>query len=157
MKGTSLKKYSKGMHVDLFNHLIQAFTNHNYSDQLCKNSNDILLDNSNSSNSNSLFKRLIHLLCIKNYSKAMMQNMNYKEEYYYHLSHKHYDDEENFSMSVSLKEAREVINQLPDDLKIPYSMYISGFQHIEIANKLSLPIPIIKNRIKVAYQTLIAY
>lgn len=49
--------------------------------------------------------------------------------------------------SHDLKEMYKVVNSLPRELRIPFSMHVSGFKYREIAQKLSLPIGTVKSRI----------
>ena len=45
------------------------------------------------------------------------------------------------------KELYRVLNSLPDNYRIPFSMFVSGFKYREIADKLSLPLGTVKSRI----------
>ena len=53
-----------------------------------------------------------------------------------------------------IKDVSNAIEELNEDLKIPFSMFISGYKPSEIANKLNLPIGIVKSRIFFAKQHL---
>ncbi len=48
---------------------------------------------------------------------------------------------------LSLKEINGAIEDLNDDLKVPFSMYIAGYKYKEIADALNLPIGTVKSRI----------
>ncbi len=56
--------------------------------------------------------------------------------------------------SFQIQEITKVIESLNDDLKIPFSMYISGYKYSEIAEKLGLPLGTVKSRIFFARQEL---
>lgn len=46
-----------------------------------------------------------------------------------------------------LKEMHRIVNALPHEYKIPFSMHVSGFKYREIAEKLNLPLGTVKSRI----------
>jgi RNA polymerase sigma-70 factor (ECF subfamily) len=56
--------------------------------------------------------------------------------------------------SWRIQEITKIINKLNDELKIPFSMYISGYKYREIAEKLGKPLGTIKSRIFFARQEL---
>jgi RNA polymerase sigma factor (sigma-70 family) len=49
--------------------------------------------------------------------------------------------------SVEFKEVWKNVNQLKDDLLIPFKMHTTGYKYHEIAEQLDLPIGTVKNRI----------
>jgi RNA polymerase sigma-70 factor (ECF subfamily) len=49
--------------------------------------------------------------------------------------------------NYDLKEIRRIVNALPKEYRVPFSMYVSGFKYREIAERLSLPIGTVKSRI----------
>ena len=56
--------------------------------------------------------------------------------------------------SFHIQEISKAIESLNDDLKIPFSMYVSGYKYNEIAEKLQLPLGTVKSRIYFARQDL---
>ena len=56
--------------------------------------------------------------------------------------------------SFQIKEISKAITNLNNDLKIPFSMFVSGYKYNEIAEKLSLPLGTVKSRIFFARQEL---
>lgn len=46
-----------------------------------------------------------------------------------------------------LKEMYRIVNSLPREYKVPFSMHVSGFKYREIADKLKLPLGTVKSRI----------
>jgi len=49
--------------------------------------------------------------------------------------------------NYDLKEIRRIVNALPKEYRVPFSMYVSGFKYREIAERLGLPIGTVKSRI----------
>ncbi|NDW12120.1 RNA polymerase sigma factor [Bacteroides sp. 214] len=49
--------------------------------------------------------------------------------------------------SYDLKEMRKIVNALPKEYRIPFSMHVAGFKYREIAEKLNLPLGTVKSRI----------
>ena len=49
--------------------------------------------------------------------------------------------------AYQIKEITKAINGLNDDLKVPFSMFLSGYKYNEIAEKLNLPLGTVKSRI----------
>ena len=56
--------------------------------------------------------------------------------------------------AYQIKEITKAINGLNDDLKVPFSMSLSGYKYNEIAEKLNVPLGTVKSRIFFARQEL---
>lgn len=56
--------------------------------------------------------------------------------------------------AYQIKEITKAINSLNDELKIPFSMFLSGYKYNEIAEKLCVPLGAVKSRIFFARQEL---
>ncbi len=56
--------------------------------------------------------------------------------------------------SFEIQEISNAINGLNEELKVPFSMYLSGYKYNEIADKLSVPLGTVKSRIFFARQEL---
>lgn len=54
---------------------------------------------------------------------------------------------ESTERSYDLKEMHRIVNALPRDYRVPFSMHVSGFKYREIADKLGLPLGTVKSRI----------
>lgn len=65
----------------------------------------------------------------------------------YHLNLPHGDVSESPDSAYDLKEMHRIVNRLPKEYRVPFSMHIAGFKYREIAEKLSLPIGTVKSRI----------
>ena len=85
---------------------------------------------------------------INNYRKAVRQNTivdTTKDLYYLNNS-----KESNFikpDSSMQQKEINKHINNLQDELKVPFLMHTEGYKYKEIAEKLDLKIGTVKSRI----------
>lgn len=56
--------------------------------------------------------------------------------------------------SYQLQEINSAIEQLEEDLRVPFSLYLGGYKYQEIADRLQLPLGTIKSRIYFARQEL---
>ena len=56
--------------------------------------------------------------------------------------------------AYQIQEITKAINGLNDELKVPLSMFLSGYKHNEIADKLNVPLGTVKSRIFFARQEL---
>lgn len=54
----------------------------------------------------------------------------------------------------AMKDINEAIDNLKDMYKIPFTLYFKGFKYHEIAERLSIPIGTVKNRIHIARKEL---
>lgn len=52
--------------------------------------------------------------------------------------------------TVTTHEIHAVLNSFTDDLRIPFSMYVSGYKYNEIAERMHLPLGTVKSRIHMA-------
>lgn len=52
------------------------------------------------------------------------------------------------------KEMRRIVNSLPKEYRLPFSMFVSGFKYREIAERLHLPLGTVKSRIFFSRQKL---
>lgn len=52
------------------------------------------------------------------------------------------------------KEMHRIVNSLPKEYRIPFSMYVAGFKYREIAERLQLPLGTVKSRIFFSRQKL---
>ncbi|MDR0230917.1 MAG: RNA polymerase sigma factor [Dysgonamonadaceae bacterium] len=56
--------------------------------------------------------------------------------------------------AFTIKEINNAITSLTNELKLPFSMYVSGYKYNEISENLNLPLGTIKSRIFLARQEL---
>ena len=85
---------------------------------------------------------------INNYRKTVRdQTFVDQTENLFHLNLPQDSGFESTEGNYDLKEIRKIVNSLPKEYRVPFSMYVSGFKYREIAVKLALPIGTVKSRI----------
>ncbi len=65
----------------------------------------------------------------------------------YHLNTPQGEAFESTESTYDLKEMHRIVNALPKEYRIPFSMHIAGFKYREIAEKLDIPLGTVKSRI----------
>ena len=65
----------------------------------------------------------------------------------YHLNAPNAEATDSTERAYDLKEMHRIVNALPKEYRVPFSMYIAGFKYREIAEKLNIPIGTVKSRI----------
>lgn len=84
---------------------------------------------------------------INNYRKIVReQTFVDQTDNQYHLSMPH-SGFASTEGAYDLKEMHRIVNALPRDYKVPFSMHVSGFKYREIAERLGLPLGTVKSRI----------
>ena len=85
---------------------------------------------------------------INNYRRVVReQTFVDKTDNLYHLSMPQDSGFASTEGAYDLKEMHRVVNALPRDYKVPFSMHVAGFKYREIAEKLDLPLGTVKSRI----------
>lgn len=56
-------------------------------------------------------------------------------------------DSDRFEFIYDMKHLYRVINSIPEDMKVPFQMFVAGFKYREIAEKLGLPMGTVKSRL----------
>lgn len=118
-----------------------------------------VLDNQEKYTDNTNFKgwvfTIMRNIFINNYRRMVRnQTMVDKTEDLYHLS---MPQESGFMTpegAFNVKEITKVINNFPDEYRIPFSMHVAGYKYNEIAEKMNLPLGTVKSRIFFARQKL---
>lgn len=92
---------------------------------------------------------------INNYRKAMRANtiIDTTEESYF-INQTKVSKEHNPESMYNYNEIKEVVNNLDDTYRIPFTMYFEGFRYKEISEKLGVPIGTVKSRIFLARRKL---
>lgn len=85
---------------------------------------------------------------INNYRKAIRSQIIIDQtEDLYHLNLSQDSKLDNPEESMTIKEITLTINNLNDELKIPFSLFLAGYKYNEISKKLDLPLGTVKSRI----------
>ncbi|MBQ8673253.1 MAG: RNA polymerase sigma factor [Bacteroides sp.] len=85
---------------------------------------------------------------INNYRKVVRdQTFVDHTDNLYHLNLPRDTAYESTERSYDLKEMHRVVNSLPREYRLPFSMHVSGFKYREIAERLGVPLGTVKSRI----------
>lgn len=117
------------------------------------------LDNEEKYTAETNFKGWVYTIMrnifINNYRKALRdQTYVDQTDNQYYLNQNFDIEDDSTEGSYDLKEMRRIVNALPKEYRIPFSMYVSGFKYREIADKLGLPLGTVKSRIYFTRQKL---
>lgn len=117
------------------------------------------LDNEEKYTAETNFKGCVYTIMrnifINNYRKALRdQTYVDQTDNQYYLNQNFDIEGDSTEGSYDLKEMRRIVNALPKEYRIPFSMYVSGFKYREIADKLGLPLGTVKSRIYFTRQKL---
>ena len=117
------------------------------------------LDNEDKYTAETNFKGWIYTIMrnifINNYRKALRDQTYVDQTVNQFYLNQNIDIEgDSTEGSYDLKEMRRIVNALPKEYRIPFSMYVSGFKYREIADKLGLPLGTVKSRIYFTRQKL---
>lgn len=85
---------------------------------------------------------------INNYRKIIRdQTFVDQTDNLYHLNLSQDSGFESTEGAYDLKEIHRIVNALPKEFRVPFSMHVAGFKYREIAEKLDLPLGTVKSRI----------
>ena len=117
------------------------------------------LDNEDKYTAETNFKGWIYTIMrnifINNYRKALRdQTYVDQTDNQFYLNQNIDIEGDSTEGSYDLKDMRRIVNALPKEYRIPFSMYVSGFKYREIADKLGLPLGTVKSRIYFTRQKL---
>ena len=141
-----------GMQTELHRFALKLTADQEEADDLLQETSLKALDNEDKYTPDTNFKGWMYTIMrnifINNYRKMVRdQTFVDQTENLYHLNLPQDSGFESTEGNYDLIEIRKIVNTLPKEYRIPFSMYVSGFKYREIAERLGLPIGTVKSRI----------
>ena len=141
-----------GMQTELHRFALKLTADREEADDLLQETSLKALDNEDKYTPDTNFKGWMYTIMrnifINNYRKTVRdQTFVDHTDNLFHLSLPQDSGFESTEGNYDLKEIRKIVNTLPKEYRIPFSMYVSGFKYREIAERLGLPIGTVKSRI----------
>ena len=148
-----------GMQSELHRFAMKLTADKEEADDLLQETSLKALDNEDKYTPDTNFKGWMYTIMrnifINNYRKTVRdQTFVDQTENLYHLNLPQDSGFDSTEGNYHLKEIRRIVNSLPKEYRVPFSMYISGFKYREIADRLGLPIGTVKSRIYFTRQRL---
>ena len=148
-----------GMQSELRRFAMKLTADKEEADDLLQETSLKALDNEDKYTPDTNFKGWMYTIMrnifINNYRKTVRdQTFVDQTENLYHLNLPQDSGFDSTEGNYDLKEIRRIVNSLPKEYRVPFSMYISGFKYREIADRLGLPIGTVKSRIYFTRQRL---
>ncbi len=159
MNASQFQKKILGIQGNMFNFAMMLTANKDDAQDLLQDTTLKALDNQDKYVDNVNFKgwvlTIMRNIFINNYRKIVRsQTIIDQTEDLYHLNLSQDSGFDTPEGAFSIKEINQVINNLNNDLKMPFSMFLAGYKYNEIAENLELPLGTVKSRIFFARQEL---
>ena len=141
-----------GIQAELRRFALKLTADKEEADDLLQETSLKALDNEDKYTPDTNFKGWMYTIMrnifINNYRKTVRdQTFVDHTDNLFHLNLPQDSGFESTEGNYDLKEIRRIVNALPKEYRIPFSMYVSGFKYREIAERLGLPIGTVKSRI----------
>ncbi|MDR1120941.1 MAG: sigma-70 family RNA polymerase sigma factor [Dysgonamonadaceae bacterium] len=148
-----------GMQDNMFNFAMMLTANKDDAQDLLQDTTLKALDNQDKYIDNVNFKgwvlTIMRNIFINNYRKIVRsQTVIDQTEDLYHLNLSQDSGFDTPDRTYTIKEIKDAIYSLNTELKVPFSMFLSGYKYNEIAGNLSMPLGTVKSRIFFARQEL---
>ena len=152
MRSAEFTQNLLGMQTELHRFAMKLTADREEADDLLQETSLKALDNEEKYTPDTNFKGWMYTIMrnifINNYRKTVRdQTFVDQTDNLYHLNLSQDSGFESTEGNYDLKEIRKIVNSLPKEYRIPFSMYVSGFKYREIAVRLALPIGTVKSRI----------
>lgn len=159
MNGRQFQKRLVGLQENMMNFALMLTANRDDAEDLLQDTTLKVLDNQEKFVDNVNFKgwvlTVMRNIFINNYHKVVrVQTVIDQGVDLYNLDIVTESGLDSPEKAYNIQEITKAIDKLNDDLKIPFSMYLSGYKYHEIAEKLEVPLGTVKSRIFFARQEL---
>lgn len=159
MNASQFQKKLLSMQENMMNFALTLTTNRDDAQDLLQETSLKVLDNREKYADNRNFKgwvlTVMRNIFINNYHKVVRtQTIVDQNADLYNLDVLNDSGFDTPDGSYQIQEITQAIDSLNDELKVPFSMYVSGYQYNEIAETLNVPLGTIKSRIFFARQEL---
>ena len=141
MNSVTFTKELVGVQDELLRFAYKLTADHEDANDLLQETSLKALDNEDKYEPQTNFKGWIYTIMrnifINNYRRIVReQTFVDTTDNQYHLNLSHDDAFESTESAYDLKEMRRIVNNLPKEYRVPFSMHIAGFKYREIAEKL---------------------
>ena len=152
MKSLSFRKDLIGVQEELLRFAYKLTADREEANDLLQETSLKALDNEEKYVPDTNFKGWMYTIMrnifINNYRKIVRdQTFVDQTDNYYHLNLPQDSGFISTEGAYDLKEMHRIVNALPQEYKVPFSMHVSGFKYREITDKLGLPLGTVKSRI----------
>ncbi len=152
MNSVSFTQALLGVQDDLLRFAFKLTADHEDANDLLQETSLKVLDNEDKYMPETNFKgwayTIMRNIFINNYRRVVReQTFVDTTENLYHLNSGTELMAESTDSAYDLKELHRIVNSLPNEYKVPFSMHVAGFKYREIADKLGLPLGTVKSRI----------
>ncbi len=159
MNALQFKKNLLSIQENMMNFALMLTANRDDAQDLMQDTTLKVLDNQEKFIDNVNFKgwvlTIMRNIFINNYHKIVRtQTMVDQSVDLYNLDMANDSGIDSPDSSFQIQEISKAIEHLSKEMKIPFSMYLSGYKYNEIAEKLDLPLGTVKSRIFFARQEL---
>lgn len=91
---------------------------------------------------------LMRNIFVNNYRRTVREMNLIDDSYSINQQHLIEDeDADRFEFAYDMKQLYRVIHSIPEEMKVPFQMFVAGFKYREIAEKLGLPMGTVKSRL----------
>lgn len=159
MNGIQFQQKLLGLQENMMNFALMLTANRDDAQDLLQDTTLKVLDNQEKFVDNVNFKgwvlTVMRNIFINNYHKVVrIQTVVDQSADLYNLDVINDSGFDSPDKAYQIQEITKAINGLNDDLKVPFSMFLSGYKYHEIADKLNVPLGTVKSRIFFARQDL---